>query len=119
MTKQNHKAECDINNIIKQYQKTGILNHVANSTAEYLNLPSNFDYQDALNTVIAAEDAFNQLPSKVRDRFSNDPASLLAAINNPAMRTELEEFGILKKPASPPPSPPPTPAPPAPSEEGA
>lgn len=103
-TKQNHKAECDINNIIKQYQKTGILSHIQNASAQYIDLPSQFDYQDALNTVLDAEAAFADLPSKIRDRFGNDPGQLLAALQNPAFKSELTELGILKSPPSPSPS---------------
>lgn len=95
ITKQSHKAECDINTILKQYQKTGILTHISKASANYQDLPSDLDYQHALNIVIEAEQAFSELPAKIRDRFKNDPKALLAALNNPAMRAELQELGVL------------------------
>ncbi|WNK14775.1 MAG: internal scaffolding protein [Microvirus sp.] len=96
LTKQSCKSECDINNIIKQYQKTGILTHTTPYQPLYTELPPSTDYQDALNTIIQAEDAFNTLPAKVRDHFKNDPASFLAGLSDPALRPQLEEWGVFK-----------------------
>ncbi|WNK14560.1 MAG: internal scaffolding protein [Microvirus sp.] len=105
-TKQSCKDECDINNILKQYQKTGIMNHVASSPAQYLNLPDELDYQASLQIVKDAEYAFFELPSKLRDRFQNDPETFLAALGNPELRSELETYGLFKaKPPSPAPAP--------------
>lgn len=101
-TKQSCKEECDINNILKQYKKTGIMTHISNASASYLDLPTDFDYQSALNTVMEAEQAFAELPSKVRDRFGNDPYKFLAGLEDPAIRPELEELGLFKpKPPAP------------------
>ena len=35
MTEQAHKDECDVNNIIKKYDKTGLINHVSKISAMY------------------------------------------------------------------------------------
>lgn len=96
MTSQSHKDECDINNILSLYKKTGILSHISKHTAEYMNLPDSFDYQDSINTVLRAQDAFATLPSKVRDHFQHDPALFLAAFGDPAQHAQLREWGLLK-----------------------
>lgn len=96
ITKQSHKEECDITNILRQYQRTGIITHVQNARPTYQDLPSNVDYQSALNLMLEAESAFAALPAKVRDFFSNDPAAFLAAFNDPKMEGQLREFGLLR-----------------------
>lgn len=101
ITKQSHKQECDINYILTQFKKTGIITHISNQTPVYDDLPDQFDYQSSLNLLQAAGDSFSALPSVVRRYFDNDPALLLAALHNPEMRSKLEELGILKGPDNP------------------
>lgn len=98
MTKQEFKAECDIHNILRQYQRTGIITHVQNARPTYGDLPDPMDYQQALHIQMEAQEAFAGLPSKVREHFNNDPAELLAALGDPAQRDYLLEVGILRAP---------------------
>lgn len=104
MTKQSHKAECDINNILKQYQKTGILQHITQQQPIYTDLPDNTDYQQSLEILQKADDTFSTLPSVVRAHFHNDPGEFLAAFHDPSQRSQLEEWGLINK--APPPRPP-------------
>lgn len=97
ITKQSHKDECDIHNIMRQYQRTGIITHIARQGARYEDLPDFADYQEGLNTAIRAEEAFASLPSKVRDHYGNDPGRFLAAFSDDRERSFLEEFGLLRK----------------------
>lgn len=105
MTKQSHKSECDINNILKQYSRTGIITHISQNKPLYTDLPSDLDYQTSLNQIIQAETAFNALPSRVRDSFNNDPETFLTAFHDPAQRGRLEELGLLPKKPDPEPFP--------------
>lgn len=106
ITKQYPKDECDINNILSQYKKTGIINHINSNRGEYIDLPSSPDYQSALNLALEAQNAFSTLPAVVRERFRNDPKYLLAALQDLNMRPELEQLGIINpKPAPAPASP--------------
>lgn len=101
-TKQSHQAECDINTILKRYQKNGVLTHYAKFGGHYEDLPSDIDYQAGMNAIIQAEDAFMSLPSQLRNRFSNDPARFLAFVQDPANAGELESLGLTRpKPAEP------------------
>jgi len=95
MTKQSMKEECDINNILRQYQMTGVINHLNEAQPQYADLPEPMEYQDALHQVQAAEAAFYRLPQEVRQRYGNDPAGLLQALANPAEAGFLREQGIL------------------------
>lgn len=124
VTKQSHKDECDINRILKQYQKTGLITHVQSARPTYTDLPNDIDFQSAMNTIIKANDVFADLPAKVRAAFDNDPATFLAAFDDPSQAEKLREYGLLNPLApeatSAPPAPPPAPTPsPTPKEPSA
>lgn len=95
MTKQSMKNECDINNILSQFRKTGIINHITQQNKSYGDLPDTIDYQQSMNIIIQADEAFSALPSVVRRYFDNDPNLLLSALGNPDMADKLTELGIL------------------------
>jgi len=94
LTQQHMKDECDINRILKKYQKEGILRHVAKFAGRYEDLPDSIDYQESLNAVMAAQEAFISLPSSVRGRFDNDPGRFLAFVGDPANSNELVSMGL-------------------------
>lgn len=107
MTKQSFKAECDINTILRQYSKTGVITHVQNARPSYTDLPDSLDYQQSMNTLIVADQAFAGLPASVRARFGNDPAAFLQALSDPDQRDYLTEVGVFRapEPADTPPDP--------------
>lgn len=104
LTKQEFADECDIHNILKQYSQTGIITHVQSARPDYLDLPSDMDYQQALNIQLQATEAFANLPSSVRETFQNDPYNLLVALNDEKQHDLLREVGILR-PLDPPAAP--------------
>lgn len=95
ITKQAHKDECDIHNILRQYQRTGIINHVAAARAQYGDLPDPIDFQEAQHKLMAASTAFASLPSAVRDHFGNDPAQFLSAFLDPKQDEYLRSVGLI------------------------
>lgn len=114
MTKQSMQAECDINNILAKYQKTGLITH-ATQGGNYQDLPSDTDYQNGLNIIIAAQESFDALPSTVRREFENDPAQFLSFIEDPANVDRMRALGLLNDP---PPAPPAEADPEPPAAEG-
>lgn len=111
MTKQSMKAECDINTILRQYSRTGVLTHVQSARPTYLDLPDGIDFQQALNIVLEGQEAFASIPAKVRAHYNNDPSAFLAALSDPEQADQLREWGFLK------PLPAPAPVPDRPKEE--
>lgn len=103
ITKQSHKDECDIHQILRQFQRTGIITHVQSARPSYEDLPDAVDFQQALQVLDEARESFAGLPSIVRDYFANDPGRFLAAFQDESQRSKLEEFGLVQKqsPASP------------------
>lgn len=110
-TKQSFKDESDINLIMAKYLKTGVLEHVKKNPGQYLDLPEGLDYQNALNIVIAAGEAFDKLPGNVRQRFDNNAVAFLEFMNDEDTIEEQLELGLreeivvveppLEEPASP------------------
>lgn len=96
ITKQEFKDECDIHNILAQYKRTGIVTHVQNAAPRFEDLPDDIDYQFALNTVIAADDAFMALPASVRAEYNNDPGELLDALHKPENEDKFIKLGLIK-----------------------
>lgn len=95
MTKQSFKDECDINVIMKRYEATGVIPFPERAAqGQYLDV-SQVDFVDAMRLVADAKSAFQNLPSRIRDRFGNDPAALLSALEDPRMHEELRELGVL------------------------
>ncbi len=94
MTKQSFKDECDINNILKKYDKTGILEHRNKYEGQYADVTGVVDYQTALNIVSSAEAAFMSLPASIRSQFQNDPHEFLAFAQDPENEDALIEMGL-------------------------
>lgn len=109
MTKQEFVKECDINNVLKQYKATGMVSHLNVRAAQgaYLDLPDSLDFQESLNIVREAETAFGSLPSKLRERFGNNPAEFLAFCADPGNAREMAELGLTipEPPKAPEPAP--------------
>lgn len=118
MTKQSFVAECDINNIVKEFTQTGQVSHVNEKARQgaYVDLPDSMDFQQGLEMVRAAETAFMTLPAQVRARFGNDPAQFLEFFQDPANQEEAIKLGLASdtrppEPAPKAPDPAPAPAP--------
>lgn len=96
MTKQSEMDACDIHNVLKQYSPAGLQQLISENQArgQYAELPDEIDYQAALNTVLVAEQSFATLPAKIRERFNNDPAQLLAFMANPNNQDEAIKLGL-------------------------
>lgn len=94
LTQQNFKNECDINFIMKRWEKTGELTHVRSNAPSYGDFSNLGDYQSSLNVVLAAQEAFDSLPAVVRNRFSNDPAMFVEFVQDPSNADAIVELGL-------------------------
>lgn len=92
-----HQAECDTDHILRKYSQTGLLTHVnrhQGDYGDYLEVP--MDYQASLNHVLAAQAAFDSLPSNLRLKFGNDPAQFLTFVGDPSNYDEMVSLGLAK-----------------------
>ncbi|QXP08295.1 MAG: internal scaffolding protein [Arizlama microvirus] len=100
MTQKADASETDINVIMAKYQKTGQLPKVLTTPlfGDFTNAP---DYREAVEAVNAANEAFMEIPAKIRMRFGNDPGEFMKFASDPANRDELSKLGLTREPPKP------------------
>lgn len=93
--KQEFKDECDINVIVERFGLTGEM-------PQDVRMPFNADfdgilsYQEALNQLIAADEAFYAFPAEIRDRFQNNPARFVDFVSDPKNIAQAHEWGLTR-----------------------
>lgn len=95
LTDQSDLQSSDINYIMKQYEKTGMLpinEKIQGIYQDNTDLPS---LETAFNMVKSAQDAFESLPADVRKLMDNDPSQLENFIADPNNRDYLVKKGLL------------------------
>lgn len=95
LTEQHHKDACDINNILRKYERTGVLLHQKQYNGQYGDFSDVEEYHHCQNRVLEAKAMFDALPAKIRSRFANDPANFLEFVKNPENFDEGVELGIF------------------------
>ena len=106
-TLQSFKDDADINSIIARYENTGVLVDPSvpvsrtPSFGDFSDLPT---YQDAQNVIVAANNAFYSLSSKIRERFGNDPAAFYQFVQSLRKGSddyvEAVRLGIVNEPVN-------------------
>lgn len=106
-TMQNFKDDADINCIISRFETTGVL---VDPTVPVSRVPQFGDFselpsfQEAQNVMVVANNAFNALPAKIRERFGNDPANYFSFVQG--LKEGSDEYdeavrlGIVNKPVN-------------------
>lgn len=96
LAQQQFKDECDINNILHQFNVTGLFpeNPLSPRYGDFTGIK---DYQSALNAVIAAESEFDALPAQIRARFNNNPEELINFLENKENLDEAISLGLVDK----------------------
>lgn len=96
-TKQEMKDECDINLILKRFQKTRMVSHLAKGVPQFGDVSEVTDFRSAVERVGQAQRFFEGLPSNVRKEFGNDPVAFVDAFSDEASRPRLEALGLVPK----------------------
>lgn len=94
LTEQSHARQADITAIMNQYDRTGLITHVNTAKSDYGDFTEVNEYQDSLNMVIAAQDAFMELPSNIRKRFGNDAGAFMEFATNPDNEKAMVSLGL-------------------------
>lgn len=106
-TKQAFKDECDVNNIVARFMKTGVLDAQNRHAPRYGDC-TGLEFQAGMEIILKAKNIFAALPAKLRDRFQNDPGKFLDFVQDEENREEATKLGLLK-PKAPEATPLPTP----------
>lgn len=95
LTEQAHKNQTDMNYILREYQKTGLIRHAKENQGRYDDV-SPTTFHDAMVIVADSKSMFNELPSNIRKEFGNNPEAFLSFVQNPASKERMQQLGILK-----------------------
>lgn len=101
LTKQEFARECDINAIMERFQVTGMQvdpGAVLEREAFFGDFSADFDFFGASNYLLESARLFDALPSKIRDRFGNDPFKLLVFMSDVANKDEAVALGLVRAP---------------------
>lgn len=90
------KEECDINNIVKRYLRTGELPQVVQGV--YADVSQLSDLATAMEIVDQADAAFMALPAEIRREFDNDPRKLVEFAADPSNLERAYELGLAVRP---------------------
>lgn len=110
-TQQHFKDECDVNNIVKRFAQSGVVDHLASGSPRY-GYCSSQSFTEAQFLVAEVRSNFERLPSATRAHFNNDAAEYIAAHDDEERRDELVTLGLAEPLPEPPPEPEEIPEPP-------
>lgn len=97
-TQQQFRDECNVNSIMRRYTKTGVLPESYNPSSNYKDVSSVPDFMTIKDQMMRAEEAFMNLPVKIRKEFDHDPIQFLQFIANPENKEKAQSLGLLKVP---------------------
>lgn len=102
LTEQSHKDDVDLNLMLNRMGvKDGSRIPADISVTDpryYGEVEDYMDLRTALDRTREAQERFNQLPAKIKNRFDNDPAKLWDFVQNPKNDDEAVEMGLLVRP---------------------
>ena len=78
-----------------KFRATGVVNHINLKRPVYEDFSNAVDYMTARNALLAADNIFKSLPARVRKECENDPAKLIALVENPENETLLQDLGLI------------------------
>jgi len=88
------KDECDVNLIIANYNRTGLLGHVNPKQPMYGDFSEALQLQEAIALVRGAESEFMQLPAHIRAMANNDPVTFLEMLADEGAVAALKAAGM-------------------------
>jgi len=95
-TKQADADDTDINRIVARHGISAIAQSYEASIRRYGDVSNAPEYQEALNVMIAAQNAFMALPPKARKEFDNDPIKFLEFMDK-GDEDEMVRLGVATR----------------------
>lgn len=94
LAKQEFAEEVDINTIVRRFGLTGQLPSDVRMpvSGDYTGIG---DFHEAMNSVRAAQESFDQMPAEVRRRFHNDAGEFVDFCLDDSNRDEAVKLGLV------------------------
>lgn len=96
LTDQSQAADCDINRIMAQYDKSGVDAFADRLAKAQYGDATGLDYVDAMNTIANANSLFAGMPAKIRAEFDNSPQKFLTFMEDPDNTAKMVSMGLAK-----------------------
>lgn len=96
--KQSFKDECDVNQIVASFQKTGLITHVAKHAPRY-GYASSLQFRESIELIRQGREMFAELPSSTRKEFDNNVEDFLDWAQDPDNADRLDAIGKLATPS--------------------
>ncbi len=97
MTEKAHVGDTDINQIMAKALKGEHSDYIKDHAGHYGDATS-LDYFEAQTTIANANSLFEDLPSKIRNKFENNPAKFLDFVQDPKNLEEMVELKLANPP---------------------
>lgn len=97
LTDQSAKESTMIQNIVKNYLKTGQLPQSTNHQYAYVDDVNRPTFEEMHTIKQNANQLFQNLPSELRNEIQNDPNKLETWLSNPKNLDDAEKYGLIKK----------------------
>ncbi len=91
-TKQSFAKECDINNIMSRYEKTGAMSHLTKYEGRYGDYATSMDLHEYMQEMGKTQDMFDDLPKEIKREFGQDPGKFIDFVQNPENSGRLAEL---------------------------
>lgn len=94
-TQQQFGDECDINTIVRRFGLTGQLpeNLAVPMTGDFTGVT---DYHTAINQVMAADEAFMQMPAEIREQFQNNAGKFVDFVSDEKNVEQCRKWGLAR-----------------------
>lgn len=95
VTDQSYAKSTDINNIMANYHKTGVLPHTRENLARYIDNTEIPSLIEAHELIEGAKSMFMELPAHIRKLMDNNPQNMESFIRNPENTETLVKYGLI------------------------
>lgn len=95
-TQQHFKDDSDINNIMARFISTGLMDYVQTHEPQYGDC-TGITFENAMDTVVRAQNLFDALPAEWRKRFQNSPEVFLDFVQDPDNLEEAIKMGLATR----------------------
>lgn len=96
-TQQSFREEANINNIMRKWNATGKIDHLAQGKPKYGDFSTVYDYKTAQDAINESNATFADLPAEIREKMGYSPAELLRFLDNEDNYEEALELGLVNK----------------------
>lgn len=96
MTQQHFEHECNINNIMCRYMKTGILpDPLSSSSPTYADVSDFPSFEEAQNKLCRVKECFEGLPSEQRRQFGDNVNNFVQFMSDTNNLEKAHQMGII------------------------